>query len=421
MSAFLVSCGDDPADPVDELPYADQVELIVPDLVHDGYVLTNPIDSHDFHLIDKQGHRLHTWAIPTDLRFDAQLLPDGRILANLEQSLGGDETRFYGGELKLIDPDGNFSWEMTWQSPTSISHHDLEMLPNGNILFISVQGFDPVSAAAMGFDAGTMLISESLVEVDPATNEVVWRWNAADHFIQDHSEEAANYGDPAQHPELIDLNYGPALDFQAGDVFHANGIAYDAQRDLVFLSVNNYSEVWVIDHGTTTAEAAGAAGDLVYRFGNPQAWRNTAGQRLFWTQHHPNFIAEGLSGAGHLLIFMNGFPYHGRTTEQSVVFELILPAMLTQEPGVGNEPLVFWSWTHDDLYGHHLGGAQRLPGGNTLIAEGDYGYWEVTAAGQVVWKYDYEGEGIAEVPGAAVWRGYGIEKDDPALDALGLE
>lgn len=418
---LLTACDDDPTEPENTLNLSDQVEFLDPDLAHDAYVLMNPIDAHSFRLIDKTGARLFGWDIPTDLRFDAQLLPDGRILANLEQNLGNDETRFYGGELKLINPDGSFDWEMTWQGPTTISHHDLEMLPSGNILFIAVDGYDPVTAASMGYAAGTMLLSESLIEVDPATSEVVWRWDAADHFIQDHDPEAASYGDPAQHPGRIDPNYGLVLDFQAGDVFHANGIAYDAQRDLIFLSVNNVSEVWVIDHATTTEEAAGPAGDLVYRFGNPEAWRNTAATRLFWTQHHPNFVAPGLPGESHLMIFMNGRAIQGRTTDQSVVYELVLPPDLTQQPGVANEPAVFWSWTDPDLFGGHLGSAQRLPGGNTLIAEGDYGFWEVTAAGEVAWKYRYEGEGIVEVPGAAIWRGYSIEKDDPALTHLGVE
>ncbi len=418
---LLTACDDDPTGPGDTPNLSDQVDFLDPDLVHDAYVLMNPIDAHSFRLIDKTGARLFGWNIPTDLRFDAQLLPDGRILANLEQDLGNDQTRFYGGELRLINPDGSFDWEMTWQGPTTISHHDVEMLPSGNILFIAVDGYDPVTAASMGYAAGTMLLSESLIEVDPATNEVVWRWDAADHFVQDHDPAAASYGDPAQYPGRIDPNYGLVLDFQAGDVFHANGIAYDAERDLIFLSVNNVSEVWVIDHGTTTEEAAGPAGDLVYRFGNPEAWRNTAATRLFWTQHHPNFVAPGLPGAGHLMIFMNGRAIQGRITDQSVVYELVLPAHLTQQPGVANEPTVHWSWTDPDLFGGHLGSAQRLPGGNTLIAEGDYGFWEVTATGEVAWKYRYEGEGIAEVPGAAIWRGYSIEKDDPALTHLGVD
>ena len=232
-----------------------------------------------------------------------------------------------------------------------------------------------------------------------------------------------SYGDPADHPELIDINYGTPLDVAPGDIYHCNGIAYDEARDLIFLSCNNYSEVWVIDHSTTKAEAAshaggnyGKGGDLVYRFGNPLAWGNSVAPRRFWTQHDPNFIAAGLPGEGNMMIFMNGLQ-----DEQSVVFELALPATFEMQSNSDTEPTVVWSWTDDAFYGDHLGGARRLPNGNTLIAEGDYGYWEVTSEGQVVWKYNYEGVGIEEVPGAAVWRGYGIEKDDPALAHLGLE
>jgi hypothetical protein len=297
------------------------------------------------------------------------------------------------------------------------------MLPNGHVLFISVQGFPPPLAAQMGYTGGGQLVSESLIEVDPATDQVVWAWHVADHNIQDVDHMLPNYGDPAQHPELIDINYGTPLDPAPGDIYHCNGIAYDAARDLIFLSCNNYSEVWVVDHSTTTAEAAshaggarGKGGDLVYRFGNPRAWGNVAASRRFWTQHHPNFIAPGRPGAGNLLIFMNGLE-----DQRSIVYELALPAVLDHEPYDDNEPTVVWSWSHEDFYGNHLGGAQRLPNGNTLIAEGDFGYWEVTRTGQVVWKYDYEGTGIDEVPGAAVWRGYGIELDDPALAHLDLK
>jgi len=63
---------------------------------------------------------------------------------------------------------------------------------------------------------------------------------------------------------------------------HANGIFYDPATDLIYMSVNFYSEVWVIDHSTTTAEAAGnqggqfnRGGDLVYRFGNPSLFEHT--------------------------------------------------------------------------------------------------------------------------------------------------
>ncbi|MGC8644373.1 MAG: hypothetical protein ACP5XB_31305, partial [Isosphaeraceae bacterium] len=52
------------------------------------------------------------------------------------------------------------------------------------------------------------------------------------------------------------------------------------ELDQILLSVHSFSEIWIIDHGTTTAEAAthkggrsGKGGDLLYRWGNPQAYR----------------------------------------------------------------------------------------------------------------------------------------------------
>ena len=44
------------------------------------------------------------------------------------------------------------------------------------------------------------------------------------------------------------------------DWHHANGIDYNPDLDQIILSVRHVSELWVIDHSTTTAEAAGHSG-----------------------------------------------------------------------------------------------------------------------------------------------------------------
>src|SRR5207237_3318095 len=99
-----------------------------------------------------------------------------------------------------------------------------------------------------------------------------------------------------------------------GNWTHINAVAYHPEFDQIMVSVHGFSEFWILDHGTTTAEAAGhkggkygKGGDLLYRWGNPQAYRagKAADQQLFG-QHNAHWIPKGLGGAGHVLVFNNG-------------------------------------------------------------------------------------------------------------------
>src|SRR5215470_13826972 len=65
------------------------------------------------------------------------------------------------------------------------------------------------------------------------------------------------------------------------DWTHFNSVAYNPELDQVMVSVHSFSEIWIIDHSTSTAEAAGHSGgrsgkggDLLYRWGNPHVYRS---------------------------------------------------------------------------------------------------------------------------------------------------
>src|SRR5262249_12700676 len=157
-------------------------------------------------------------------------------------------------------------------------------------------------------------------------------------------------------------------------------VAYNAELDQVMMSVYEFSEIWVIDHSTTTAEASGhkggrsgRGGDLLYRWGNPRAYRAGAvkDQRLFG-QHDSHWIAKGLPGEGHVLVFNNGMRRTGGA--YSSVEEIVLPVAAngryeyTPGKAFGPERPV---WTYaapkrTDFYAPFISGAARLPNGNTL-------------------------------------------------------
>jgi hypothetical protein len=189
------------------------------------------------------------------------------------------------------------------------------------------------------------------------------------------------------------------------------------------LCAREFREIWVIDHSTTTAQAAGhqggrygKGGDVLYRWGNPLAYR--AGKledKKFFAQHDAHWIPEGLAGGGHMLVFNNGARRDGA---YSSVDEIALPVdtegHYARLPGKPYRPAgPAWSYTapnKTDFYAVAMSGAQRLPNGNTLIATGFSGalfqggpggprqvimsqstfgstIFEVTPEKEIVWKY----------------------------------
>jgi len=145
-----------------------------------------------------------------------------------------------------------------------MSHHDVKTLPNGNVLLIAweiktlyeaiVAGRNPNYVSDQG------LWPDHVIEVEPTgptSGDIVWEWHVWDHLIQDFDPTKENYGVVGDHPELVDINYGAS---QKLDIMHTNSIDYNEDFDQIMVSVCFYNEIWVIDHSTTTEEAAGHTG-----------------------------------------------------------------------------------------------------------------------------------------------------------------
>ncbi len=189
---------------------------------------------------------------------------------------------------------------------------------------------------------------------------------------------------------------------RSADWTHFNAVAFNPELDQIVVSVHAFSEFWVIDHSTTTADAAshkggrsGKGGDLLYRWGNPRAYRNGSKmeQRLF-NQHNAHWIPPGLAGEGHMLVFNNGSGRPGG--DSSSVDEIVLPVdsqgqYTRNRRGPYGPAQAVWTYSapkKSDFYSFFISGAQRLPNGNTLICSGFNGtVFEVTPDKEVVWKY----------------------------------
>ena len=388
-------------------------DFINPDLVFDSYILVNDANSNRAFLIDKNANLLFEWPLGNNIGNDVFLLPDNRLLAILEADTPLITYGGKGGKIQFINRDGSIDWNFEYSTEDYITHHDVELLPNGNVIALVWERMPVQEAIENGSVHNRDLYTEAIIEIDPKTDQIVWEWHSWDHLVQDYDDTRENFGIISDNPQLINLNY--VTEQKDGDIMHANGISYDENKDLIFISINFYHEVWVIDHSTNTLEAAShtggnykKGGDLVYRFGNPSAYNNTMGERLFNNNHFPNLLDTGISGQRNMLIYVNKMD----NSEQSIVYEFKLPNEYTLEPNKNNEPEVVWSFTDPELFAPKVSGAVKLPNGNRLITEGDFGFWEVTEDGEVVWKLKARG---------FFWRAYHYDKDAPEIEALGLE
>ena len=356
----------------------------------------------DVFLIDDGGHLPHTWSSNYLPGHGIYLLPDGSLLRSINTSNKGNGS---GGAVQRIGWDSTVLWEFHYDGPGVLSHHDIAPLPNGNVVLIAWEDLDTAHAVAVGRDPALITAGlfqpDHLVEVQPTgptTGAIVWEWHITDHTIQDRNPAQPRFGVVQDHPELIDVNF-PA-DPSSVDWTHMNGIDYDAAHDWLVVSVHNQSEVWIIDHGTTTGEARGHSGgrwgkggDLLYRWGNPAAYRAgaTADQQLFG-QHDPRFVRDGRPGAGHLTVFNNNF-----APGRSAVFELELPVdaagrFQQRDDGSYGPGGPSWQYTAPGFFSPIISGAERLPNGNTLICSGYQSHlFEVTPAGRTVWQYQHTG------------------------------
>jgi len=362
---------------------------------YDGYTLYGPLNTSDTYLVDMDGEVVHEWPNTARPGNSVYLLPNGRLLRTEKSArghFGGGRGR--GGVVEEVGVDGEVRWRLDYATKEHLQHHDVEPLPNGNVLLLAWERHTLEEAIARGRDpallTGKDFWSEKVVEIDRTTKEEVWSWRVWDHLVQDLDPAKPDFGVVADHPGRMDINFpgGPR------DWLHANSITYDAALDQILISLRRPSEIWIVDHSIDTRTARGDEGDLLFRWGNPAVYHHgTRADRQLFDQHDARWIPAGTPGAGSILVFNNG---DVGVREYSSVDE-ITPATEAGRYARGTDGAflpraltrVYPSASaHEQWWSPAISGAQRLPNGNTLIADGPVGrVFEVTASGEKVWEY----------------------------------
>lgn len=311
-----------------------------------------------------------------------------------------------GGAFECLTWDGDFVWGYVLSNSNYQHHHDVEPLPNGNVLMIAWEKKTATEAYAAGRttinNPLNQMWSEAIFEIQSDGNgggEVVWKWHLWDHLIQDADPGYENYGVVSDHPELFDINNGNAGSSggpggATGDWMHINAVSYNAEFDQIVISSRFQDEIFVIDHSTTTEEAAshsdgnyGRGGDFLYRWGNPQNYdRGNNSDQILDDQHSINWIPEGYPGEGNFILFNNG-------SNEALEFDPPMDedGFYAIEDGQPYGPdVIIWD---SPYYSTAMqGGAFRLPNGNTLITDCDSAdIEEITESGSVVWSYSQSG------------------------------
>jgi len=379
--------------------------------VFEGFTLFTPKsadeDGATTILLDINENTIHTWSHEFGPASMPYLLQDSSIIYPFRVETPTMISGGVGGGIHKIKWDGEIEWEYIVSNETYQHHHDIQPLPNGNILLIVWEN----KSAQEAFEMGREIInnplnqmwSTAILELNLQTGNIDWEWHLWDHLIQDVDSEKPNFGVISEHPELFDINCGSVGSNAGGpeganaDWMHINAIDYNQILDQIIISSRLQNEIFIIDHSTSTSEAgsneggnSAMGGDILFRWGNPSNYgRGDSLDEILNSQHSINWIPMGYPGEGNLILF-NNFHENG----QSAVLEIVPPMtddglyLLNEGEPFGPET---WEWMFmGDFITPMQGGAFRLPNGNTIITQTHTArIIEVETDGSILWDYEY--------------------------------
>jgi hypothetical protein len=366
-----------------------------------GYALYNSLNSNTSYLIDKDGNIAHDWSCSDPCNYTVQLKPNGNLIRGIKNTGNTLNGAAVAGRVQEVDQNCNIVWEFTYSSSTYVSHHDLCLLPNGNVLLTAWEVKNSTELTQAGYSNATSdKWPTHIIEVQQngTGGQIVWEWHMWDHLVQDINATKDNYGVVASHPELMDVNAiastGGGPGGGGGDWFHVNGLDYNPTLDQIVFSSRHASEIYIIDHSTTTAEAAshtggnsGKGGDFLYRWGNPSNYGAAGTQTIPEAVHDPRWIPSGRPNAGYIQFF-NNEGISGSASAVDAINPPINGYNYTLTTGQAYGPTVH-DWRHNcQAFSSGQSASDRMTNGNTFVNVSNTYMYEVDSTGAQVWIYN---------------------------------
>jgi hypothetical protein len=373
--------------------YPTGVTIYDPARAYNCFVAFSALDGNT-HLIDMDGNEVHRWpyaGIPGEV-IDPKLVGGqrGHVLLQLQaldDPRGGIFTNRTVGEL---DWKGNKVWEWGEQAPGGAArqNHDWARLPNGDTLLLvtiprAVPGLGP-----------KVIGDQAIYQVTPA-GKIVWKWIAGDHlrefgfppeglaYLRERIRR--NPPEPYGYLEINDMQVlGPNRWFDSGDArFNPENIMVDSRKGNVVLILSRKTGKVVWRLGPVFPGSEYSPDQRISNKKVPRPVDQISGQ------HNAHLIAEGMPGAGNLLLFDDeggaGFP--------PAALGIYAGSRILEIDPVKKQ--IVWQYAGDDsgrpvwtFFSSFVSNAARLPNGNTQIDEGMNGrIFQITPNGDIVWEY----------------------------------
>jgi hypothetical protein len=396
-----------------------------------GYTIFQTETKEGAVLIDMNGNAVRSWK--HIVGYPVTLLPGGHVMGGTVGRVTKEYTHPIGADdLVEEDWEGNVVWKFGKADEVEVDgekrwsarlNHDFSR--EGAPLAYYVPGMTPL------VDRGnTLLLSQRSGKWPDVTRDylpraarilevswegdILWEWMPAEHFEEfGHSEAAKNTimrGCRNQHCVFLNTvsRLGPNRWYDAGDErFHPDNLISDDRGTILFIiSKETGKIVWKVGPEYTATDALRKLGPFI-------------------GPHHAHMIPRGLPGEGNILVFDNGGaagfgpPNPGSPTgewnalrdhSRVVEFDPVTLEIVWQHTAAaqGFVPIM----EDSKFFSHYASGAQRLPNGNTLIAETTYGrITEVTRENEIVWEYMSPYSVSEKVHSARMFRAYRFPYD----------